>query len=343
MPQLSPPGLDLDRLMEFLSAAGERVSGEPLRAALLAGGRSNLTYAVTDGASEWVVRRPPLGHVLETAHDMGREARVMSALRGSAVPVPRVIAASSDASILGAPFYVMERIHGATYRSDVELAALPPPAARALSLAYIEVLAELHRLDPAAVGLGDLGRPDGYLERQVRRWTRQLEASRTRPLPAMETLGAALAGDPPRTQRAAIVHGDYRLDNVMVDPGDPGRILAVFDWEMATLGDPLADLGLVQVFWTGWQGLDNPVAGTPGVLPGFASWEELAGTYAERAGLRLDRLGWYSGFAFFKLAAIYEGIHARHVQGLTVGDGFERIGEMVPLFARRGIEALEGS
>lgn len=311
----------------------------PLTASLLSGGRSNLTYALSDGARRWVLRRPPLGHVLATAHDMEREYRVMRGLAPTAVPVPRTVVHHAEADVLGAPFYVMELVEGTVYRSVADLQRLSADEARRLAHAFVDALAELHLVDADAVGLGDFGRPDGYLARQIRRWGTQLAASRSRDVPGFDELGAALAHRVPAPQRASIVHGDFRLDNVIVAGDDPGRLVAVLDWEMATLGDPLSDLGLFALYWEGWGGLDNPVAATP-AEHGFPSAAELTGRYAERTGLDLADGDFYTAFAYFKFAVICEGIHYRHTHHLTVGDGFDGIGAMVPELVRRGLVAL---
>jgi aminoglycoside phosphotransferase (APT) family kinase protein len=312
----------------------------PLSASLLSGGRSNLTYTLTDGPRRWVLRRPPLGHVLATAHDMGREYRVMRALAPTPVPVPRMVLEHPDPDVIGAPFYVMELVEGTVYRNADDLARLDADGARRLGHAFIDSLAALHLVDPAAVGLADFGRPQGYLSRQVARWTKQLAASRSRDVPGFDALAARLAEHVPTSQRASIVHGDFRLDNAIVSADDPGRVLAVLDWEMATLGDPLADLALFGLYWEGWGGLDNPIAATP-AEHGFPSAAELSRRYAERTGLDLADDAWYTAFACFKFAVICEGIHYRHVAGLTVGEGFDRIGALVPAIVALGLDALQ--
>jgi aminoglycoside phosphotransferase (APT) family kinase protein len=312
----------------------------PLRASLLSGGRSNLTYALTDGTTRWVLRRPPLGHVLATAHDMAREYRVMRALAPTPVPVPRMVAEHRDPDLIGAPFYVMELVEGVVYRTADDLGRLDTDGRRRLGHAFVDALAALHVVDPAEVGLADFGRPDGYLTRQVARWTKQLASSRSREVPGFDDLAARLARDVPATQRASIVHGDYRLDNALVDADDPGRVRAVLDWEMATLGDPLADLALFTLYWEGWGGMENPVAATP-AEHGFPPAAELTRRYAAATGLDLADDAWYTALACFKFAVICEGIHYRHVAGLTVGEGFDRIGAMVPEIVRRGLAALD--
>jgi aminoglycoside phosphotransferase (APT) family kinase protein len=310
----------------------------PLQVELLSGGRSNLTYALTDGCDRWVLRRPPLGHVLATAHDMEREYRVLRALHPTDVPVPRP-RVSAGPEVIGAPFYVMDFTEGSVLRDRGQLEAFGGDAASALAENLIEVLARLHRISAEQVGLGDLGRPEGYLERQLSRWARQLDASHSRDLPALVSLGERLAARLPAQQGVALVHGDYRLDNVVVDPA-AGRVCGVLDWEMATLGDPLTDLASAAMWWDGVRGLDNPVAAVPGDVPGYPSGDLLIETYARSTGRDLSELHWYLAFAFYKVAVIFEGIHYRSCRGLTVGEGFDLLGAVVPALAERGHAAL---
>ena len=337
----SPPGLPLRALEQHLRAALPELLRGPLSATLVAGGRSNLTYLLTDGQERWVLRRPPLGHVLETAHDMGREHRLLAALAPTDVPVPRPLLLA-EADVIGAPFYVMEFADGEVLRHQDQLERLDGRAAAALADQLVEVLVRLHRLDPEQVGLGDLGRPVGYLERQLRRWARQLEASHSRDLPELARLADRLGQNLPVTQGVAIVHGDYRLDNVVVDPVG-GHVVAVLDWEMATLGDPLADVASTVVWWDGMAGLDSPVAAVPADVPGYPGGDHLLAAYGRQSGRDLDPLPWYLAFAYFKIAAIFEGIHYRSRRGLTVGEGFEQLGELVPPLVERGHAALSDS
>jgi len=336
----SPPGVDLTALTEFLMEVLSTPPLGPVKVSLLAGGRSNLTYVVSDASREWVLRRPPLGHVLETAHDMKREYRVMEALAATPVPVPAMVGFSDDLRYLGAPFYVMERVDGVAYRDSADFNRLDAQGRRALGLGFVDVLAELARVDHDAVGLSGFGRPDGFAARQVRRWTQQLAASASREIPGIAELRSRLAQRVPDAQRASIVHGDFRLDNALVHRADPGQVLAMIDWEMSTIGDPLTDLGMLYLFWEGWQGLDNPIAATPADFPGFPSWAELRERYVARTDLDLTEFDWYAAFAFFKLAVICEGIHYRFVSGLTVGEGCERIGAMVQPLVGRGLDTL---
>ena len=336
----SPEGLDLAALRKFLVASGLGVDG-PLRGVLMQGGRSNLTYRVSDGVSTWVVRRPPLGGLTPSAHDMGREFRVVRALRDTGVPVARTVALCEDASVLGTPFSVVEYVPGQVLRTHADLHALSPTAITRCGLALIDVLARLHAVPYQEVGLGDFGRADGYLTRQVDRWRDQWARVSTRRLADMDALHARLAGSVPAESGASVVHGDYRIDNAILDPAEPASIRALVDWEMATLGDPLADLGLHLVYRDPAFDpvLGGAAASTSGRLPGV---RELADHYALRSGRDLAPLGFYLGLGYFKIAVIAEGIHARHLQGLTVGAGFETVGQAVPLLAAAGLRALGG-
>ncbi|GAA2632405.1 phosphotransferase family protein [Streptomyces axinellae] len=337
MSEENPPGLDLARLAEHLERERPGLVRGPLRAEVVQGGRSNLTYRVTDGAGRWVVRRPPLGHVLATAHDMAREHRVISALRDTQVPVPGTVLLCEDPEVIGAPFYVMEQVEGTPYRTAGQLAPLGAERTRRIVLALPETLVALHAVDPAAVGLGDFGRPEGFLERQLRRWGKQLEASRSRELAGVEELRTALGETLPLSPAPAVVHGDYRLDNVLVDADD--RIAAVLDWEMSTLGDPLTDLGLLAMYSEQQEMPDSPVSTTSGA-PGHPSAAELIERYARASGRDVSRINWYTAFAYFKLAVILEGIHYRFTLGQTVGTGFDRIGSLVPVFIDNGLTTL---
>jgi len=334
-----PPGLDLSRLADWLAATVPGVADGPLRARLIAGGRSNLTYEVTDSRATWIVRRPPLGHVLATAHDMAREFRVMSALRDTEVPVPRTFALCEDEGLLGAPFYVMERVAGTPYRHATELQPLGAERTRAISIGLIDILATLHEVDPAAVGLGGFGRPEGFLARQVRRWRKQLDASHSRDLPAADELHARLTADVPPETAPGVVHGDYRLDNVLVDDNDCP--VAVIDWEMATIGDPLTDLALLVVYQRLGTLLAGNVVADASSASGFLNEDELIERYTARSDRDLSRFGFYLGLASFKLAAILEGIHYRHLRGQTVGSGFERMGDAIIPILDAGLTSLK--
>jgi aminoglycoside phosphotransferase (APT) family kinase protein len=339
----SPPGLDLEALAGYLGPHIGGLAGA-LRGEVIPGGRSNLTYIVDDGENRFVVRRPPLAHVLPTAHDMAREYGVLSALQDTGIPVPRVIALCEDDAVIGAPFYVMEWIDGHVVRD-----ALPVEFAdtrqtrRAMSSALIETLLQLHAIDPDAIGLGDFGHPDGFLARQVRRWWQQWEASKTRELPSIEVLHRRLDENVPEQSASGIVHGDYRLDNVMYAPADPARIVAVIDWEMCTIGDPLCDLGLLCVYWADDE--SEAVARTLHgraitVEDGFYKRADILRDYAAGSERNMSALDWYIALGAYKLAIIAEGITARFLMGMTVGEGFEGMGEMVPAIVEGGLEAL---
>ena len=332
-----PPGIVVDALSAWF-ASEIPDAGTRLECRMLAGGKSNLTYIVTDGAHEWIVRRPPLGHVLATAHDMAREYRVMSALRHTSVPVPRTYAFCTDPVVLGTDFYVMQRCHGTPYRRRAELVPLGAQRTRVISERFIDTLAALHSVDPNSVGLGDFGRPDGFLIRQVGRWKKQLDASHSRELPAADQLYRLLSRSVPVESSTGVVHGDYRLDNVLVDGAD--QVTAVLDWEMATLGDPLTDLALLLVYSRLGAGSGVGEVSDVSTAPGFLDEREVIERYSRESERDLSGFGFYLGLAAFKLAAIAEGIHYRHLAGQTVGAGFERIGESVHPLLEMGLDAL---
>ncbi len=301
---------------------------------LIAGGKSNLTYRISSAAGDVVLRRPPLGQVLPTAHDMVREHTVMSALAGTAVPVPRMLHLCTDVEVLGQPFYVMELVGGHVCRDALPAGyAEQPEERRRIGEGLVGVLADLHEIVPADVGLDQFGRPEGYLDRQVRRWSKQWDFTRIEGHEDLDHLAADLAAQVPRTQRHTVVHGDYRLDNTILDPALPGRIASVLDWEMSTLGDPLADLGILLGYWS--QADDSGARTTAVVVPaatvlsGFPTRAEVASLYAARTGLDLTPLPWYAAFAAFKLAVVCAGIVARVRFGAMVGEGFEGIEERI--------------
>jgi len=316
-------GIDEASVSRFLEAALEGAV-PPFSFELVSGGRSNLTYAVTDAAGRRVaLRRPPVGHVLPTAHDMAREHRIVAALGPTAVPVPRALAFCADVSVTGAPFYVMEFVEGHVLRDAKGVAAaLPLPARRRLGEDLIDVLVALHGLDVDAVGLGDLGRRDGYLERQLARWRGQFDRSQVEGeerVEAVDEVHALLVGSVPSQGAPALVHGDYRIDNTVVS--DEGEVRAVLDWELCTLGDPLADLGLLMVYWAE-PGDELTALGNdaPTLAGGFPTREEMAARYAARSGRDLVGLDYYVAFGYWKLACILQGVHARYRAGAGGGD-----------------------
>jgi aminoglycoside phosphotransferase (APT) family kinase protein len=296
-----------------------------------------------------VLRRPPLAHVQATAHDMRREYRAIAGLARTSVPVPAAVdlVAEADATTgVDAPFFLMGHVDGTVVRAPGDDAALSPEQRRTVSMELIDVLAALHALDPAEVGLADLGRPDGYLARQVARWTTQYAGSRTRDLPDLDALAAGLADRVPGTAASGLLHGDFRLDNAILDlTGDRPRIAAVLDWEMATIGDLDADLTLCTLYWRlGTIAADAGVPAATAVVPGagYPDADELVEHYASVSGRRIGDLGWYDAFAAFKLAVILEGVHRRYLQGATVGAGFESIGSLVAPLAALGRARLAG-
>jgi aminoglycoside phosphotransferase (APT) family kinase protein len=317
------PGLDLPALRRYLDQAVPGFACGELSGAVIAGGRSNLTYLVTDGIDRWVVRRPPLGHVLATAHDMGREYRVLTALYPTGYPVPETITLATDPEIIGAPFYVMRFVDGAVHREAASLRSIGAHAVQLLIFDLVDRLADLHAVDPEAVGLSDFGRPDGYNERQVRRWKKQLDLSRSRAVPGLDELYERLAAAPPPVRQGPIVHGDFRIDNTIAVGS---RVVGVLDWEMSTLGDPLSDLALLLLYT-----MDRTLS-----VPGHPGLDEMINRYASRSGRDVSDLRWYRAMAAFKLAVISEGIYYRFTQGMTVGDGFDRVGERVEPLAAQG-------
>ncbi|MFJ4921476.1 phosphotransferase family protein [Streptomyces sp. NPDC088725] len=338
MSEVPPPGLDPQQLRGHLDRTRPGLVNGPLSARLIEGGRSNLTYVVTDGTGQWVVRRPPLGHVQATAHDMKREYRVISALHPTAVPVPQPLLFCDDESVLGSPFYVMEYVAGTPFRTAEQLAPLGPERTRAAVLGLVDTLVELHAVDPVAVGLADFGRPEGFLDRQLRRWGKQLDGSRSRELAGIDELHAALGRALPGSPEPTVIHGDYRLDNVLI--GGDDRIKAVLDWEMSTLGDPLTDLGLLVMYSARLELPGSPISTTAGA-PGHPAPAELIERYAAASGRDTTAIAWYTAFAWFKLAVILEGIHYRYTLGQTVGAGFDRIGDLVPVFIQHGLTTLQ--
>lgn len=331
--------IDLDAVAAFLGRHLEEPPGS-LTAERFGGGASNYTFLLSDGSREWVLRRPPVGTLLPTAHDMVREHRVLTALANTDVPVAKPLALCTDVSIIGAPFYVMERCRGFLVRDHVppELGDAPERR-RAVGLSMIDALAKLHAVDWHAVGLGEgFGRPQGYLPRQLRRWHEQWLRSKTREIPEIDQLEGWLAGRVPKSSATTIVHGDFRLENCMLDPQALG-VVAIFDWEMSTLGDPLADLGYVLAYWPSaddprvWQEAVPSVS----VEPGFASRGELIDRYAAHTGRCVDAIQFYQVLALYKLSIIAEGIHRRVSDGQIDLPHRERITERVAQIARAGL------
>jgi aminoglycoside phosphotransferase (APT) family kinase protein len=305
--------VELDGVTAWLA---ERVDGlvPPLEVAPIGGGLSNLTFTLTDArGARFVLRRPPLGPLLPSAHDMGREHRVMAALQGTAVPVPPVVGLCDDVTVTGAPFMVTRMVDGLAVRGRADAEALAPEARATAGRGLADVLAALHLTDPVAVGLGELGRPDGYVERQLKRWRRQWVEGGGRDHPAFLALHDRLAAAVPEQVRPAIVHGDLRVDNAIIGPD--GTVRAVVDWELCTLGDPLADLGMTLAYWA--EPLDDASAleDPPTAVPGFGSRADFTARYAERTGFDVTSVPFHTAFAMWKIAAILEGVTTRRSHG----------------------------
>ena len=294
----------------------------PLRYRLLAGGHSNLTYEVSDAEGRrWVLRRPPLGHVLATAHDMAREHRILTALRDTPVPVPATVGLCTDVAVNGAPFYVMAMVDGEVLRdTGAAEAALDPSGRHALGLRLADTLAAVHAVIPADVGLGDLGRPEGYIARQLKRWKRQLDDSRVRPLEQLDALHEVLSARIPEQRHTGLVHGDFRLDNCIV--GADGSVRAVLDWELCTQGDTMADVGLLMVYWSSPSDAEIPLSNPPTLAEGFPTRQEMLERYATSRGVELAGIDYYVAFSYWRLACITEGVYARYLHG-DMGDRVE--------------------
>jgi len=342
--QGSVHGLDIERVNAWLV---EHIDGAvaPFRFEIIAGGHSNLTYRVDDaGGRRMVLRRPPLGHVLASAHDMGREHRIVSSLHDTAVPVPAALGYCSDDDVIGASFYVMDFVDGHVVRDLAIAEAVLTPEARAhASRSVADTLAALHAVDVDAVGLGDLARHDGYIARQLKRWHGQWEQQRTRELALVDEVHTELLKRIPDQGPATVVHGDYRLDNAIVS--DAGELVAVLDWEICTLGDPLADLGLLYVYWTGPGDEPSAWGGRSTTASGFWDRRQLIERYAEVSGRDVSQLGFYVAFGYWKLACILEGVYARYLGG-ALGDRDPRelqpFVDQVDAAAAKAAEQLDG-
>ena len=306
---------------------------------LVTGGKSNLTFFLRSSAGELVLRRPPSGKLLPKAHDMRREAQVQAALAGSDVPVPAIVL-SDDCDLLGLPCYVMERVAGDVVRDTLPDTYASAESRQALGHGFVETLARIHTTDPAAVGLADYGRPEGFVERQVRLWTGQWEKSLTHEVPEMTELGRRLAVRVPAQQRSSIVHGDYKLDNLVLHPTETGRIAAVLDWEMSTLGDPLTDLGLLMLYWRGTDDLPLTLIPPLSHLAGMPSRDDLLDWYATLTDIDLAEMDFYQAFAHFKFAAVAQGVQARGRAGSAAGQDFGDLDTEIVGLAARGLDHL---
>jgi aminoglycoside phosphotransferase (APT) family kinase protein len=328
------PLLVLDPLRELLDAAG--LGAGPIEAEEIGEGHSTVTYMLRRGGQRLVLRRPPRGPLPPSAHDVLREARLLEALHPLAYPVPAVLAKCADERVIGAPFYVMPFIEGHILAGELPAALGAEDGPRRVGEDLVDRLVDLHAIDFEAAGLGGIGRADGYLARQLKRFSGLLEVNATRPLPDLEAVAHWLAANLPESPPARIVHGDYRLGNVMYAPAEP-RLIAVLDWEMATIGDPLADVGYMTAMWAQADDPPNPVGDLSEVtrLPGFAIREDLLRRYSEATGLSLDALPWYQVLALWKAAIFLEGSYKRFRSGTTadpyfagLGAGVEKLGRL---------------
>jgi aminoglycoside phosphotransferase (APT) family kinase protein len=316
--------LHLAKLEPYLRQHFPHESG-PLSVRQFPGGHSNLTYALQLGATELVLRRPPFGSKVKTAHDMSREFRVLSKLHSAYPPAPEVLLYCDDLDILGAPFYIMQPIHGIILRKDPP-PSLPfsPPIARQLSQSFVETLVHLHSLDFSSIGLADLGKPHGYLERQVRGWTERYFASKTHDFPEVEEIVPWMQQHLPPQSDASLIHNDYKYDNLVLDPADITKIRGVLDWEMCTLGDPLSDLGTALAYWINPDDPEEVLQQRwgPTTYEGSFTRADLAQHYAARTGRDLSNIVFYLVFARFKIAVIIQQIYYRYHQGLTKDERF---------------------
>jgi aminoglycoside phosphotransferase (APT) family kinase protein len=335
--------LNLAALEPFLQARFPDEDG-PLEVRQFPSGHSNLTYSVRFGSRAFVLRRPPFGSKVKSAHDMGREFRVLSKLHAAYPPAPEVFLYCDDMAVLGSPFYLMAPIQGIILRRN-------PPAgleftaatARRLSESFVDNLARMHGLPFAEIGLADLGKPEGYLERQVRGWTERYFGSRTHDFPEVERIVAWMNEHMPSKSDAALVHNDYKYDNLVLGPTDLPRIMGVLDWEMCTIGDPLTDLGTALAYWVDAGDPDGmqKIRWGPTTYPGSLTRAQLAERYAEKTGRDVSRIDFYLTFARFKVAVIVQQIYYRYHQGLTKDERFASMPAVVEVLLRASLECAE--
>lgn len=335
--------LNVEALEAYLLAnlPGER---GPVTVEQFPGGASNLTYLVRLGDRELVLRRPPFGNRVKSAHDMGREFRVLSKLHSVYAPAPRPVVYCEDEAVLGAPFYCMERRHGIVLRRKLpEGFAMDPPTVKKLNRAFIDNLVQFHHIDYTAAGLAELGKPAGYVARQVEGWNKRYVACRTEAVPAMEFLMDWFPRHMPTESAASLVHNDYKFDNIMLDPADLTRIVAVLDWEMCTLGDPMMDFGTVLAYWV--EAGDPPTlqshAFGPTQLPGSMTRRELVEYYGERSGFDTSNVLFYYAFGLYKVAVIIQQIYYRYVQGFTKDERFANFDKQVAALANEAQRAIQ--
>ena len=335
--------LDLANLERFLELNFPNDRG-PLAVEQYPSGHSNLTYLVRIGQRELVLRRPPFGSKVKTAHDMSREFRVLSKLHASYPPAPEALLFCDDDSVVGAPFYLMKPIHGIIIRRDPPASLeFTPELARRVSESFADNLATLHSLDYSAIGLGDLGKPQGYIERQVRGWVERYYGSQTHDFPEVARIAEWMGSHLPSSRDAALIHNDYKYDNVVLDPSEITRIIGVLDWEMTTVGDPLADLGTTLAYWVN---ADDPedlrrIRWCPSTCPGSMTRGEIVERYARHSGRDVSGIVFYLVLARFKLAVIVQQIYYRYYKGLTSDERFARMADVVQVLVRAALHAAE--
>jgi aminoglycoside phosphotransferase (APT) family kinase protein len=335
-----------EALERFFAAQVPSLAGKPVEVQQFPGGHSNLTYLLRVGEQEVVMRRPPFGTKVKSAHDMGREFRILSALAGHYPRAPKPLAYSEDESILGAPFYVMERVRGVILRKDLlpEL-NLDPARFRKLCETLVDALVELHALDYRTLGLAELGKPEGYVQRQVEGWTKRYFGSQTDDAPVVETVAKWLNEHRPPDSGAALIHNDFKFDNVVLDPAEATRIVGILDWEMSTLGDPLMDLGTLMSYWV--EAADEPVMqffrGGPSDKPGALTRREIVERYSERSGREVKNPDFYYVFGLFKTAVVVQQIYYRFRQGLTKDERFAAFGAACIMLCEQALRTIEKS
>lgn len=335
-----PEGIETGPLGDWLETNVAGATG-PFAYEKISGGRSNLTYSVTDaGGRRWALRRPPMGKLVGNAHDMGREHKVVSALASTDVPVAPIAGYCTDEGVIGAPFYLMDWVGGPILRSTAEASEFSEAERERIGLRVVETLVKIHAVDPDAVGLGDLGRKENYVARQIKRWTRQWDGGKTRDIPLVEEVGERLAMRIPEQGAATIVHGDYRLDNMILTP--EGEVAAVVDWELCTLGDPLADVGMLIVYWAKAEDQLIPLIDPATKLSGFQSREEVRDLYSELSGRDLSAIDFYIALANWKMAIILEGVYARFTAGQygEPDEAVEEFGRVVRQLAEAAAESV---
>jgi aminoglycoside phosphotransferase (APT) family kinase protein len=341
----APVGIDVEPVTSWLAEHVAKAGGEvvgPLSFQQIAGGRSNLTFHVTDEANgAWALRRPPTGHLLASAHDRGREHRVMSALAPTDVPVPTMVGLCDDTAVNGAPFYVMDWVEGTVVRNQVIANKFDLDTRRAMGISVVENLAKIHHVDIDEVGLGDFAKREGYIERQLRRWKGQVDAIESPTDPNIIRAHEALSATVPEQGTARLVHGDFRLDNTIVN--DAGDVVAVLDWELTTLGDPLADLGAMLTYWTRPGDSVIALSDPPTQAHGFLERDEVVSIYEEAMGGHVGDVAYYHAFATWRLACILDGVVDRYRAGTMGEDGgfdVEAWAEQVSTLAASALELL---